>query len=154
MLRQSAHILAAVILIIGSVSLPVHGQKKAIEIVADLTDAPRKLYHAEVDLPVNPGPLTLTTPRWIPGNHRPTGPVSDITGVVFSVNGQAIEWRRDDVDMYEFHVNIPAGVSTLHAHLDCIVTARLSQKMAVSSGRSFCFILPTRPCAIFPSSLR
>ncbi len=131
MLRQSAHILAAVILIIGSVSLPVHGQKKAIEIVADLTDAPRKLYHAEVDLPVNPGPLTLTTPRWIPGNHRPTGPVSDITGVVFSVNGQAIEWRRDDVDMYEFHVNIPAGVSTLHAHLDCIVTARLSQKMAV-----------------------
>jgi predicted metalloprotease with PDZ domain len=106
-------------------------QKAPIQIVADLTDAPRKLYHAEIDLPVTPGPLTLTTPKWIPGNHRPTGPVSDITGVVFTIDGKPIEWRRDDVDMYEFHVTIPKGATTLHAHLDCIVTARLSQKMAV-----------------------
>ena len=106
-------------------------QKKPIEIVADLSEAPRKVYHAEVDLPVSGGPLTLTTPQWIPGNHRPTGPVSDITGVVFTIDGKPIEWRRDDVNFYEFHVNIPEGVTTLHAHLDCIVTARLSQKMAV-----------------------
>ena len=106
-------------------------QKKPIEIVADLSDAPRKVYHAEVDLPVTAGPLTLTTPQWIPGNHRPTGPVSDITGVVFTIDGKPIEWRRDDVNFYEFHVNIPEGATTLHAHLDCIVTARLSQKMAV-----------------------
>jgi len=106
-------------------------QKKPIEIVADLSEAPRKVYHAEVDLPVSGGPLTLTTPQWIPGNHRPTGPVSDITGVVFTIDGKPIEWRRDDVNFYEFHVNIPEGATTLHAHLDCIVTARLSQKMAV-----------------------
>ena len=93
-----------------------------IQIVADLSDAPRKLYHAEVDLPVTPGPLTLTTPQWIPGNHRPTGPVDDITGVVFTANGQTLPWRRDDVDLYQFHVTIPQGVTTLHAHLHCIVT--------------------------------
>ena len=106
-------------------------QKAPIKITADLSDAPRKLYHAEVDLPVTAGPLTLTTPQWIPGNHRPTGPVDSITGVVFTVNGEPIPWRRDDVDLYEFHLTIPKGVTTLHAHLDCIVTARLSQKMAV-----------------------
>jgi predicted metalloprotease with PDZ domain len=106
-------------------------QKAPIEIVADLTDAPRKLYHAEVDLPVSAGPLALTTPKWIPGNHRPTGPVDDITGVVFTIDGKPIAWRRDDVDLYEFHVTIPKGVTTLHAHLDCIVTARVSHKMAV-----------------------
>jgi predicted metalloprotease with PDZ domain len=78
-----------------------------------------------------PGPLALTTPQWIPGNHRPTGPASEITGVVFTIAGKAIEWRRDDVDLYQFHVNIPPGATKLHAHLDCIVTARLSQKMAV-----------------------
>ena len=117
---------------LGAALLPTaFAQKAPIQIVADLTDAPRKLYHAEVDLPVTAGPLTLTTPRWIPGNHRPTGPVSDITGVVFTIDGKPIEWRRDDVDLYEFHVTIPKGVTTLHAHLDCIVTARLSQKMAV-----------------------
>ena len=113
-----------------------HAEKAAapripIQITADLSEAPRKLYHAEVDLPVTEGPLTLITPEWIPGNHRPTGPAEDITGVVFSIDGKAIPWRRDDENLYEFHVTIPKGVATLHAHLDCIVTARVSQKMAV-----------------------
>ncbi len=106
-------------------------QKAPIVITADLSDAPRKLYHAEVDIPVKAGIVSLTTPKWIPGNHRPTGPVDDITGVVFTANGQTLKWRRDDADLYEFHVTVPAGVTTLHAHLDCIVTARLTQKMAV-----------------------
>jgi len=96
-----------------------------------LSDAPRKLYHAEVDIPVTPGPVSLTTPKWIPGNHRPTGPADEITGVVFTANGKPLAWRRDDVDLYEFHVTVPVGVTTLHAHLDCIVTARVTQKMAV-----------------------
>jgi predicted metalloprotease with PDZ domain len=129
-------------------------QKAPIQIVADLTDAPRKLYHAEVDLPVTPGPLTLTTPRWIPGNHRPTGPVSDITGVVFTIDGKPIEWRRDDVDMYEFHVTIPKGVTTLHAHLDCIVTARVSHKMAVLEWEKLLLYpahIPVREIPIQPS---
>ena len=120
-----------IVLAIASAAAPALAQTPPIQITADLTDAPRKLYHAEVDLPVTAGPLTLTTPQWIPGNHRPTGPVDSITGVVFTVDGKPIEWRRDDVDLYEFHVTIPKGVTTLHAHLDCIVTARLSQKMAV-----------------------
>jgi predicted metalloprotease with PDZ domain len=123
--------LSAAVLVCGSLAPAAWAQKAPIQIVADLTDAPRKMYHAEVDLPVTPGPLTLTTPQWIPGNHRPTGPVSDITGVVFTIDGKPIPWRRDDVDMYKFHVTIPPGVTTLRAHLDCIVTARVSHKMAV-----------------------
>jgi len=102
-----------------------------IRITADLTDAPRKLYHAEIDLPVKPGPASFTTPEWIPGNHRPTGPAEDITGVVFTANGKTIPWRRDDTDLYQFHVDIPQGVTTLHVHLDCIVLARISDKLAV-----------------------
>jgi predicted metalloprotease with PDZ domain len=109
----------------------VQAQKAPIRITADLSEAPRKLYHAEIDIPVQPGPVSLTTPKWIPGNHRPTGPVDDITGVVFTANGKVLSWRRDDEDLYEFHVTVPEGVTTLHAHLDCIVTARVSQKLAV-----------------------
>jgi predicted metalloprotease with PDZ domain len=105
-------------------------QKTPIQITADLSDAPRKLFHADVNLPVTVGPLTLITPKWIPGTHQPFGPVNSITGVVFTANGQTLEWRRDDVDMYEFHVTIPTGVTTLHAHLDCIVTTNVSRKLA------------------------
>jgi predicted metalloprotease with PDZ domain len=118
------------LLALGSPSL-LQAQKSPIQITADLSEAPRKLYHAKVDIPVQPGPVTLTTPKWIPGNHRPTGPVDDITGVVFTANGKVLPWRRDDEDLYQFHVTVPAGVTTLHAHLDCIVTARISQKLAV-----------------------
>src|SRR5580658_10777715 len=71
--------------------------KAPIQITADLSAAPRKLYHAEIDLPVTAGPLTLTTPEWIPGTHRRWAGVSDITGVVFTANGQPLTWRRDDV---------------------------------------------------------
>ena len=108
----------------------VCAQKAPIQITADLSDAPRKLFHAEIDLPVMPGALTLTTPKWIPGYHTPNGPVEEITGVVFTANGQTLAWRRDDVDLYQFHLTIPPGVSMLHAHLDCIVTQRVTQKLA------------------------
>jgi predicted metalloprotease with PDZ domain len=124
------HTLLPLALLLGTTTL-LQAQKTPIQITADLSEAPRKLYHAEVDIPVQPGPVALTTPKWIPGNHRPTGPVDEITGVVFTANGKVLPWRRDDEDLYEFHVTVPAGVTTLHAHLDCIVTARLSQKLAV-----------------------
>ncbi|HEV2710205.1 MAG TPA: M61 family peptidase [Edaphobacter sp.] len=112
-------------------SFPAIAQKPAIKITADLSEAPRKLYHAEIEIPVTPGPVTLITPEWIPGEHRATGPVSDITGIVFTANGQILPWRRDDTNLYEYHLTVPAGVTTLHAHLDCIVTSRVSQKLAV-----------------------
>jgi len=132
--------------------------KTPIQITAILTDAPRKLYHAEIDLPVSEGPVALTTPQWIPGNHMPTGPADDITGVVFtaSVDGktQTIPWRRDDVDLYQFHLNIPKGVTTLHAHLDCIVTARVSQKLAVLEWEKLLLYpakIPVRDIPVQPS---
>ena len=125
-----------------------------IRITADLTDAPRKLYHAEIDLPVKPGPAAFTTPEWIPGNHRPTGPVDDITGVVFTANGKTLPWRRDDTDLYQFHVDIPPGVTTLHVHLDCIVTSRASDKLAVLEWEKLMLYpanIPVRDIPIQPS---
>ncbi len=100
--------------------LPANAQQKAIQIRADLTDAPRKLYHADVDIPVHRGPLDLVTPEWIPGAHGPDGPVSNITGLRFEVDGKPLAWRRDPINTYEYHLEIPAGASMLHAHLDCI----------------------------------
>jgi predicted metalloprotease with PDZ domain len=129
-------------------------QQNPIQITADLSDAPRKLFHAEVDLPVTPGPLTLTTPKWIPGEHAPNGRVQEITGVVFTANGQTLAWRRDDVDLYQFHLTIPPGVSTLHAHLDCIVTERVTQKLAAFEWESLMLYpanTPVRDIPIQPS---
>lgn len=124
--------------------------QQPIRITADLSEAPRKLYHAEVDIPVHAGTVALTTPKWIPGNHRPTGPVEDITGVVFTANGKTLLWRRDDTDLYQFHVEVPAGVTSLHAHLDCIVTSRQTDKMAVLEWEKLLLYPANTPVAKIP----
>jgi predicted metalloprotease with PDZ domain len=147
---QRSLLLAAV----ATLTLPAFAQQTPIRITADLTEAPRKLYHAEIDLPVKPGPATFITPEWIPGNHRPTGPVEDITGVVFTANGKVIPWRRDDADLYEFHVDVPAGVTSLHAHLDCIVLSRADDKIAVLEWEKLLLYpahIPVAKIAVQPS---
>src|SRR3981081_4099347 len=70
-----------------------------ITLHVDLTDAPRHLLHARLQIPVSAGPLTLEYPQWIPGDHRPAGPIDNLAGVVVHANGQTLPWRRDDVDM-------------------------------------------------------
>jgi predicted metalloprotease with PDZ domain len=141
----------AVVLCFVGVS-PAWPQKQAtpIQITADLTDAPRKIAHAEIDLPVTPGPVTLITPKWIPGTHQPFGPVSNIVGVVFTANGKTLEWRRDDVDMYEFHVTVPAGVKTLHAHLDCLIPLNVSRRLALLDWESLALYPANTPVRDIP----
>jgi predicted metalloprotease with PDZ domain len=125
-----------------------------IRITADLSEAPRKLYHADIDLPVKPGPLTLLSPKWIPGTHRPTPIVDSITGVVFTANGETLTWRRDNVDMFEFHLTVPKGVTTLHAHLDLINPGRQTTRLAALEWEGLLLYpanVPVRDIAIEPS---
>jgi len=86
----------------------------------DATDAPRNILHATLTIPVTPGAITLVYPKWIPGNHRPTGPIQNFTGLHFKAAGNELEWQRDLEDMYAFHLHVPAGVSELQASYDTI----------------------------------
>ncbi len=94
------------------------GANTTIKLDVDATDAPRKVLHARLQLPVQPGKLTLVYPKWIPGNHAPTGPITDLTGLRLSVAGRAIEWRRDAEDMYALALEVPPGATTLDVALD------------------------------------
>src|SRR2546426_9981935 len=48
-------------------------ERGTITLSVDLGDAPRKIFHARMRIPVEPGPLSLSYPKWIPGEHGPTG---------------------------------------------------------------------------------
>ena len=61
----------------------------------DATDAPRNILHATLTIPVTPGSVTIVYPKWIPGNHRPTGPIQNFTGLHFRAGGKELEWQRD-----------------------------------------------------------
>jgi predicted metalloprotease with PDZ domain len=93
-----------------------------IALHVDLSDAPRRLLHSHLEIPVTAGPLTLEYPQWIPGDHRPTGPIDNLAGIVVHANGQTLPWRRDDVDMYAIHVEVPSGVTQLEVSLDFLAT--------------------------------
>jgi predicted metalloprotease with PDZ domain len=90
----------------------------AMTLNVDATDSARNIVHTKLTIPVRPGPLTLFYPKWIPGEHSPTGPINDLVGLKLSANGKPIPWRRDDVEMFAFHCNIPAGVSLLDVTFD------------------------------------
>lgn len=95
---------------------------QTIQIHVDLTDAPRNIYHAHLKIPAKAGELELVFPKWIPGNHRPSGPIGALTGIRMEAAGQAIAWERDPVDMYQFHAKVPEGVNAVDVSLDAITT--------------------------------
>jgi predicted metalloprotease with PDZ domain len=87
-------------------------------LTVDARDAPRRILHARLTLPVSTGPLTLRYPKWIPGEHGPTGPISDTAGIRISVAGKNIPWRRDLVEMYAIHCTVPDGADSIEVNLD------------------------------------
>ena len=108
-----------VLVLVVSVAAPgLTGQ--GIRLHVDLTDAPRNIYHARLQIPAHEGEMSLVFPKWIPGNHRPSGPIAALTGIRMEASGRAISWQRDAVEMYEFHVTVPAGVDLVDVSLDAI----------------------------------
>ena len=91
-----------------------------ITIAVDATSTPRKIFHATLHIPASAGPLTLYYPKWIPGEHGPTGPVQNLTGLKFSAGGQTLAWRRDLKDGWTFNVDVPAGQTEVVADLDFV----------------------------------
>jgi predicted metalloprotease with PDZ domain len=93
-----------------------------ITLSVDLRDAPKKILHAEEVIPVHPGANTLVYPKWIPGEHMPSGPIDDMAGFFIIGNGQPIRWERDPIDMFAFHFEVPQGVSTVDIKMDFLAT--------------------------------
>ncbi len=96
-----------------------------ISIAVDASDAPRKLIHVQLRMPASPGTLTLYFPKWIPGEHGPTGPIQDLTGLKFAAGGKLLKWRRDLLDGWAFHVEVPAGETEITANLEYASPATL-----------------------------
>ena len=92
--------------------------KGTVKVVVDASDSPRRIQHVQMSVPVRPGPLTLLYPKWIPGDHGPTGPINEISGFALSVNGEPLEWKRDPVDMFIFYCEIPNGAEVLEVKFD------------------------------------
>lgn len=84
----------------------------------DATDCRRGIFHTHLTIAAKAGPLMLVYPKWIPGEHMPTGPITQLAGLHVKANGSELAWSRDLVDPFAFHLNVPAGATAVDVDFD------------------------------------
>jgi predicted metalloprotease with PDZ domain len=116
-----SRILVTIILAATFACMATSQAAEPVLVKVDARDVSRRVLHAKLRIPAQPGPLTLAYPKWIPGEHGPTGPISDLTGLKMSAGGQAIPWQRDPLDHYTFQLTVPEGASSVDVTLDFLL---------------------------------
>ena len=92
-----------------------------IQLDVDATNIAQGIYRVKQRVPVaESGRMTLLMPSWLPGKHGPRGEIEKLAGLKISANGRVIPWQRDPVDVYAFHVDVPAGTKALDAEFQFV----------------------------------
>ncbi|PWF42893.1 M61 family metallopeptidase [Massilia glaciei] len=93
----------------------------------DATNLAQQIFRVRASIPATPGRLTLLYPQWVPGSHGPVGPLNQMAGLRFSGNGKPIAWTRDPVQVHAFHLEVPAGVTTVEAEYQFLSPVEAAQ---------------------------
>jgi len=144
----------AVVLLLCSTACVIAQKPRAIQIRVDLTDAPRRLIHVSEVLPVHAGVNTFSYPEWIPGQELPAGAIDNLTGLVFhagTLEGAVVPWRRDLVDPFAFHVQVPEGVNTLAVSFDILDVKSRAQTTTTKHTSSHVAMLEFSDVVLYPS---
>ena len=127
-------------------------QVQPVTVRIDMTDAPRHVIHVAETLPAHAGVNSYSFPQWIPGEHLPGGPIDNLTGVVFHAGDAVIPWRRDLVDMYQFHVTAPAGTRMLKVDFDMLEVPSRADTTGVDHMNWHVAMLETSDVVMYPSN--
>jgi predicted metalloprotease with PDZ domain len=148
MRRQSLLLLLLVLL------LPPVLHSQAIELSLDAREVARKLLHAKMRIPASPGALTLVYPKWLPGEHGPTGPITDLVGLQVTAGGKPVAWHRDPVDMYAFHVDVPAGADAVEVAFDFLSPSTPRGFSSAASATPQLALLTWNQVLLYPQGAR
>jgi predicted metalloprotease with PDZ domain len=124
----------ALLCVLASSVLSWSATPPTVTLSVDATTAPRKIFHATLKIPATAGDFTLYYPKWIPGEHAPDGPVVDLAGLKFSAGGKTLKWRRDLLDGFTLHVEVPQGVTEVEAELDFLSPATFEGGFSAGSS--------------------
>jgi len=114
------------------------------------SDAARKVLHTKLVIPASPGPLTLYYPKWLPADHSPDGPIWNVAGLKFAAHGKPIPWQQDSVDMYAFHLDVPAGSDSVIADFDFLLSEPGPTIDFSATGSARILILMWHEVALYP----
>jgi predicted metalloprotease with PDZ domain len=120
----------------------------------DASGAPRGIERAHLVLPVKPGPLTLLYPKWLPGEHGPTGPIGGLSALRFETNGKLLAWHRDPDNMYAFHLAIPSGANSLDVSLEVLAVRDANPPNDASTSTESLAIILWNQLLLYPAGTR
>lgn len=129
---------------------PVLSAQTPIQLHVDATDAPRRVLHVRMTIAAKPGPMTLLYPEWIPGEHSPTGPISNLVGLKVEAGGRIVPWKRDDVNLFAFHVDVPQGVTSLDVAFDFLSPPESAGSTLEASTTSELAVLNWNQLLLYP----
>ena len=99
-----------------------------IRLTVDASQTEQGIFRVTETIPVpQTGHMVLLFPKWLPGAHSPRGEIEKLAGLVITGNGKRIEWTRDTVDVFAFHLNVPAGVNSIEASFQFISATQANQ---------------------------
>jgi predicted metalloprotease with PDZ domain len=137
------HIRSLVALAALSLSLPAHAERSlppigtnapapalppsadtpwpggTMTLTVDASDTLSRAFKATQAIPVPAGTreIVLVYPKWLPGNHGPTGQIHRLGDVRFTSGTRTLEWVRDEGEPYAFRVSLPAGTRSVTAQM-------------------------------------
>lgn len=150
MKRSYSPLLTVFLLLVFTASARAAQGSRAVRLAVDATDAPRKLFRATETVPAAPGPLTLYYPAWLPGEHGPTGPIVNLSGLKFTAAGQTLRWRRDPVDMYAFQLDVPPGANAVEVSMEFLAPTFAGGFTSGSSTTSHLFLFSWNWLLLYP----
>ncbi len=106
-----------------------------ISLAVDVTNVSDRVLDVHETIPIKGREITLLYPEWLPGTHSPSNPVSELAGLVVTVNGKRVPWVRDRVNMYAFHIAAPQYAKLLDISFQYLAVmdskrSRISSKFA------------------------
>ena len=106
-----------------------------IELRVDATDLDHAVLSIHETVPVaGLERITLLYPQWVVGNHGPSGHIDKLAGLLIHAAGRRLDWVRDPVNMYAFHVELPGHVDTLDVDFQYLSPPSAGDGRVIMSG--------------------
>ena len=105
-----------------------------LQLTVDASDVTRAIFKVHEHVPVpGPGDFVMLYPKWLPGNHSPSGQINKIAGFRATANGAELQWVRDTLDVYAFHIAVPPGVSAINVDFQYVSPTAGNQGRVVAT---------------------
>lgn len=91
----------------------------AMTLSVDASDTIGRAFRTRQTIPVPAGmrEIVLVYPKWLPGNHGPTGQIHRLGDLKFTSGSRTLAWERDEGEPYAFRVAVPSGAREVNVFM-------------------------------------